>query len=92
MADAKLQAALRLYPERSPLIIRLAGRSCQFRALCADLDDVANHLATVATDADKSEHRRLFIELALELAQWIQADDMSFSKLEGYIAPPRPRS
>ncbi len=75
MAGAKLQAASLLYPARRTLIARLAARSSQFRALCSDLDDVSERLASDVNDEDRLEYARLFQELSKELGEWIGPED-----------------
>ncbi|MHB2168515.1 hypothetical protein [Alsobacter sp. R-9] len=73
MPDQKLHAAISLFPERSTLIVRLAERSCVFRALCGDLNDVREFLMTRVQDGDKAEYGQLLQELTAELAEWIDA-------------------
>lgn len=71
MPDAALKAAIDRFPESRELIMRLAGRSAPFHALCSDLQAVVLHLATLHHDDDRREHERLRAELEVELSEWL---------------------
>jgi len=73
MIDARLMAAVNLFPEKRTLIVRLAARSGQFRTLCGDLDEARDQLALCKTDDDRREYGRLLRELEAELSDWIDA-------------------